>query len=56
MSYQLIIPLEVAAERVTLPDPHLELGVVLVMVAIVRVVLAEIWSTGSPDIPPYSTI
>lgn len=56
VEYQNASPFETDACNVTLPDPHLDAGVVLSILGIVIVVLAEIFRTGSPGIPPYSTI
>ena len=57
-AYQLSVPAEAVAPKVTVPGPHRLPGVVPVIVGlpIVIVVFAEIiGDVGSPDIPPYST-
>ena len=57
-AYQLIVPADAVAPKVTVPGPQRVPGVVPVMVGlpIVIIVFAEIiGDAGSPDIPPYST-
>ena len=55
-SYQLMVPAVAVASSVTVPASHLDAGVVLDIAAIVKVVLAESCKTGSPTVPPYSTM
>ena len=54
--YQYTLSLLLEANNVTDPLPHSLLAPVLVIACIVMVEVAEICNTGSPGIPPYSTI
>ena len=55
-AYHFTVPFDAVALKFTVPFPHLLCATVEVIEGITMVELVEICKTGSPGIPPYSTI